>query len=121
MVSTQSENVRFVQSRNAFESEPMAAARAQHCWFLRQLGWGGEENLFGRIPALVHRTRDTGALTQPSLPRVPMVQPTHAGQRDYANKRQRAVDALVQQGFVLPEDATALASGTLPTAAPDKP
>jgi hypothetical protein len=29
--------------------------------------------------------------------------------QDYSDKRKRAVDALVQQGFVLPEDAEALA------------
>jgi len=32
-----------------------------------------------------------------------------SGWQDYADKRKHAVDALVQQGFVLPEDANALA------------
>jgi len=32
--------------------------------------------------------------------------------QDYADKRKRAVDALVQQRYVLPEDAAALAAGT---------
>jgi hypothetical protein len=45
----------------------------------------------------------------------------YAGQQDYVNKRRAAVDALVQQGFVLSEDAAALASGALPVAASAKP
>jgi hypothetical protein len=44
----------------------------------------------------------------------PSLEERYASQQDYASKRQRAVDALVQKRFVLPEDAAALAAGTLP-------
>jgi hypothetical protein len=79
---------------------------------------GGELcNLFGSyIPfAITRKERLANGDMRLSL------EERYTGQQDYANKRQRAVDALVQQGFVLPEDAMTLASGTLPTAPPDKP
>jgi Alpha/beta hydrolase domain len=37
------------------------------------------------------------------------VEERYKSPQDYADKRKRAVDALVQQGFVLPVDAEALA------------
>jgi hypothetical protein len=42
----------------------------------------------------------------------------YAGQQDFAKKRKNAVDVLVQERLVLPEDAMALAATTFPTEAP---
>jgi Alpha/beta hydrolase domain len=48
----------------------------------------------------------------------PSLEERYMSQQDYSEKRRRAVNALVQQRFLLPEDAMAMSSGTLPSAAP---
>jgi hypothetical protein len=42
----------------------------------------------------------------------PSLEERYKTAQDYADKRKRAVDALVQQRYVLPEDAAALATST---------
>jgi hypothetical protein len=44
----------------------------------------------------------------------PSIEERYANQQVYAEKRSRAAKALVQQGFLLPEDAAAMASIPLP-------
>jgi len=45
----------------------------------------------------------------------PSIEERYANQQDYSEKQSRAAKALVQQGFLLPEDATAMASMPLPS------
>ena len=51
----------------------------------------------------------------------PSLEERYSSPQDYADKRKRAVEALVQQRFVLPEDAAALEAKTLPTMVAAKP
>jgi hypothetical protein len=51
----------------------------------------------------------------------PSLEERYSSPQDYSDKRKRAVEALVQQRFVLPEDAAALEAKTLPTMVAAKP